>query len=352
MTQSTAATSKLELKEDRVLLGVSEITALAASILERAGLDRMTAEEVAEHLADADLCGVESHGTMRVLQYVEQIRSGYLKASGRPTIIRDPRGGDAVDGGGGIGIPALRLATDHIAALAKNSGIAAVPLRNVGHTGRLGAFAERAAEKGCLIIIVGGGGRESWRQVAPFGGRKAVLPTNPYCMGIPGGERGPVVIDFATSMIAGGWLQSARAAEALVPAGCIIDRDGDPSRDPAAYFDGGAILPKGGAMGYGMAVMAETICEAMLGPVTTECNWLVLAIDATRYRDPGVMQQAAEAVLAELRACPPASGFDHVQVPGERERDLRARNRELGIALPRRALEQVRALAEEFGHSG
>ena len=98
-------------------------------------------------------------------------------------------------------------------------------------------------------------------------------------MAIPGGARGPVVIDFATSMMAGGWLHSARAAGALVPEGSIIDADGNPSCDPKAYFEGGAILPKGWPMGYGLAVMAEMVCDAMLGPASTECNWLTLGID-------------------------------------------------------------------------
>jgi LDH2 family malate/lactate/ureidoglycolate dehydrogenase len=164
-------------------------------------------------------------------------------------------------------------------------------------------------------------------------------------MAISGGARGPVVIDFATSMIAGGWLHSARAAGALVPAGAIIDADGNPSRDPKAYFDGGAILPKGGPMGYGLAVMAEMICEAMLGPAATESNWLTLAIDTSRYRDRSVMTQAAEEVLSELRACPPAPGFEQVLVPGERERDARHANFARGLLLPEKTLEDIRSLA-------
>ena len=349
MTDTGGMASKLELREDRTCIAVSDASALVAGILEHAGFASSTALEVAEHLADADLCSVESHGIVRVLQYVEQVRSGYLKADGVVSVTRQQHGGVEVDGGGGIGIPAMRIATDEAAALALSHGVAVVPLRNVAHTGRLGAYAEQAAEKGCLVIIIGGSGRENWRQVAPYGGRRAVLPTNPYCMGIPGGDRGPVVIDFATSMIAGGWLQSARAAGALVPEGCIIDAAGKPSREPAAYFDGGAILPKGGAMGYGMAVMAEMICEAMLGRASTECNWLVLAIDTARFRDRNAMQAAAEVVLAELRACPPAAGFDRVRIPGERERELRALNHKRGIALPTRTLEQIRGLARALG---
>jgi LDH2 family malate/lactate/ureidoglycolate dehydrogenase len=318
-------------------------------MLGKVGCSREVALEVAQHLVDADLCGVESHGCVRIIQYVEQHQNGYLKPGVVPAVVNDRREGASVDGRGGIGIPAMRLAVEQACADARGRGIAALAVRNVGHTGRIGAFADAAAREGFITIIIGGGGRQNWRQVAPYGGRKALLPTNPYCIGFPGGERGPVVIDFATSMIAGGWLHSARAAGAQVPEGAVIDRDGRPSRDPAAYFDGGAILPKGGAMGYGMALMAEMICDAMLGPASTECNWLVLAIDAARYREPGAMQQAAEEILAELRDCPPAPGFERVLVPGERERDLRAKSLSTGIALPTRTLHQIHQLADRLG---
>jgi LDH2 family malate/lactate/ureidoglycolate dehydrogenase len=344
------APSKLEFDGARVLLPVAEAEALASGILRASGFADAVAREVAGHLADADLSGVESHGTMRVLQYAEQAANGYLRAGAAARLVpAAERGWPWVDGGGGIGIPAMRIAVDDATDRALRDGIAVATVRNVGHTGRIGAFADRAAARGALAIIVGGGGRKAWRQAAPHGGRKALLPTNPYSIGIPGGARGPVVIDFATSMIAGGWLHSARAAGALVPAGSIIDSDGRPTRDPAAYFAGGAILPKGGPMGYGMAVMAELICEAMLGPATTECNWLVLALDTSRFGAPARMREMAEEMLAELRDCPPAPGFARVEVPGERERALREANLPRGIALPERTLASIRALAARLG---
>lgn len=346
MTADAAPPSKLSFDGPRVRVPVDEAIALGAAVLRRAGCDDATAHDVATHLVDADLCGVESHGLMRVLQYEEQFASGYLDARAQPVLTINAAGRTELDGRGGIGIPAMRLAVAHAAAEAERAGMAVLPVRNVGHTGRIGAFVETAAAHGLLAIVIGGGGRKAWRQAAPHGGRRALLPTNPYSIGMPGGERGPVVIDFATSMIAGGWLHSARAAGALVPEGAIIDAEGRPSRDPQAYFDGGAILPKGGPMGYGMALMAELICEAMLGPATTECNWLVLMLDAGAYRDRHAMRAVAEEILAELRACPPAPGFARVEVPGERERAARAANLPFGIALPAPTLARIRARLE------
>ncbi len=344
---SSPKPSKLTLSEERVSLPADAVRSLIDAILRAKGCSALEAAAVAEHLVETDLSGMESHGVMRILQYAEQFDSGYLRANAAARVVNEPSGVVWVDGDGGIGIPTMRMAVDHACDRAIAQGMCTLPVRNVGHTGRLGAFAERAGERNCVVIIVGGGGRQNWRQVAPYGGRKAVLPTNPFCLGSPGGDRGPVVVDFATSVVAGGWVHAARAAGALLPEGALIDSDGRPSRDPQAYFDGGAILPKGGAMGYGLAVMAEMLCDAMLGPATTEVNWLIIALDATRHRDRSAMQAAAEGILAELRDCPPAPGFDRVEVPGERERDARAGGSL--VTLPARTWRAIADLAQTLG---
>lgn len=348
LASHSAKHSKLTFDGERRVIATADIDRLIVGILTGSGCPVDIASEVSTHLIDAELSGVESHGVMRVLQYHDQYQTGYLKGGVRPVIAKDEFERSYIDGQGGIGIPAMSLATRVLAETVLADGMGTIAVRDVGHTGRIGSFAEQAASFGILCIIIGGAGRENWRQAAPFGGKKAILPTNPYAMGFPGGQRGPVVIDFATSQIAGGWLHSARAAGALVPEGSIIDRDGHPSRDPQAYFDGGAILPKGGPMGYGMALMAEMICDAMLGPAQTECNWFLIGIDTKRYRQPTAIMQAAEAILEELRACPPAPGFDRVEVPGERERANKARHQETGIALPEKTFALIEALARRM----
>jgi LDH2 family malate/lactate/ureidoglycolate dehydrogenase len=332
----------------RVRVPAEQAAGLAARILAAAGLAPATAREVAEHLADANLCGVDSHGLVRVMQYVRQLEGGYMRAGATPVLEDAGRGARQVDGRGGIGIPAMRLAVDAACADAEAAGIAQVAVRHVGHTGRLGAHAERAAERGRLVILLGGGNRHNWRQVAPYGGRKGMLPTNPYCIGFPGGDRGPVVIDFATSAIAGGWIYAARSAGTQLPEGAVIDPEGRPTRDPEDYFRGGAIRPAGGAKGYALGLMAELICEAMLGPVERELHWLAIAIDPGRWREPLALQAAAEEILAELRACPPAEGFERVEIPGERERARRAAAAGT-LALPERTWAELRDLGARMG---
>ena len=318
--------SKLSLLGERLPIDADEAIDLLRPIFVALGCSQNTALAVAAHLVDTCLCGMESHGLMRCLQYAEQFQSGYMCASAEARIVTTARGTQEIDGGGGIGITAMQLAYQHGMAMAAESGLSALAVRHAGHTGRHGAFADDAAEQGFLTICTGGGNRQNWRQVTPYGGAKGMLPTNPWCAGIPGGEQGPVVMDFATSKIAGGWIYAAQSAGALLPEGCVVDARGQPTRKADDYFNGGAILPAGGQKGYAMALVAELIGEAMLGPSTTECNWLLITLDATRFREPTAMHAAAEEVLDEMRRCPPRQGFDRVEVPGERERNFRAQS--------------------------
>ncbi len=345
MKENVEVRSKLELREDRVIVAVDDIVDLVAGIFENLGCSTAIAREVAAHLADSNLCGMESHGLMRTLQYAEQFESGYMRPDAGPEIRVNPRGAIFVDGNGGIGIPAMRIANDEGCRIAREQGVSAVAIVNVGHTGRLGAFTEAAASRGFLSICFGGGGREQWRQVAPHGGRCAKLPTNPYSIAVPGGERGPMMFDFATSKIAGGWIYAARSAGARLPDNVLMDRDGNVSRDPEDYFRGGAIMPSGEHKGYALALAAEIVAEAMLGPTATEGGWLLLTVDTTRYQEPSTLQRIAEEILDDMRNCPPAPGFDRVEVPGEREREHRERTLATGIALPARTWQQIETLS-------
>lgn len=337
--------TKLELRGGRVEVTAHEAAAIVVDIFNRLGCHQDTSKAITEHLIDANLCGMESHGVMRVMQYAERMRDGSMRIDVQPVVRTTDNGVTEVDGGMGSGIPAMTLAYETAMAQTADSGLSAISILNTGHTGRHGAFADDAASKGFLTICTGGGNHRVYGQVAPHGGSRGMLPTNPWCVGIPGGDRGPVVIDFATGKIGGGWVYAARSAGALLPEGCVIDRHGNPTRDPEDYFDGGAILPMGGHKGYALSLMAELIGEAMLGPSSPECNWFLLAIDTRKFRQPDALQAAAEEVLADLRNCPPAPGFDRVEIPGEREREQRRMSNGV-IAIPEATWRQVLELSD------
>ena len=325
--------SKLDYDGRRIKVSEAESVAVMVDILRGLGCEPDDAACIAGHLAEASLSGVESHGVMRILQYARQFQSGYMKPLATPFIAQHDGAFITIDGDGGHGIPAMGMAFEAVGKIAAEIGIAVAAVLNLGHTGRHGAFAEAAADKGLMSILIGGGNREVWRQVAPYGGATAKLPTNPWCVGLPGGDLGPVVMDLATSMVAGGWIYAAQSAGASLPEGCIIDRDGMPTTDPSDYFNGGAILPAAGQKGYALALTAEMIAEALIGPVKTEANWLLVMIDTNRMTTADTLSSRAEIILKDIRACPPAPGFDRVEIPGERERRLYAESGGM-IAIP------------------
>lgn len=307
------------------------------------------AAEISDHLVDADLCGVYSHGIFRLDWYAQRAAQGKFNTAALPVLGRAEGGAVLVDGGNNLGMPAFRLATDHVIEEARKNGVAAVGIANVDHTGRLGAFAKRGADAGCLTIIFGGGSRRDWPQVAPYGGARAVLPTNPYAFGIPAGLHGPVVVDFATGMAAGGKIYAAKMAGRALAEGLCIDSAGRPTTNPDDYFSGGAILPMAGPKGYGMALVAELLGEAILGEARDGLNWIGVAVDLARYRAPAAYRHAAEACLADVRACPPAPGFAQVEIPGEREARLREERLVSGIPIPPETLDGLRALGRRLG---
>ena len=316
--------SKLDYDGRRIKVSEAESVAVMVDILRGLGCEPDDAACIAGHLAEASLSGVESHGVMRILQYARQFQSGYMKPVATPSVTHRDGAFVTIDGDGGHGIPAMGMAFETAGKIAAEIGIAVAAIMNLGHTGRHGAFAEAAARKGLVSILIGGGNREVWRQVAPYGGATAKLPTNPWCVGLPGGDLGPVVMDLATSMVAGGWVYAAQSAGASLPEGCVIDRDGKPTTDPSDYFNGGAILPAAGQKGYALALTAELIAEALIGPVKTEANWLLVMIDTKRMAAADTLHSRAEVILNDIRTCPPAPGFDRVEIPGERERRLHA----------------------------
>lgn len=333
--------------EDR-RIAAGALTDFGTQTLFRAGCRAPIAAEVAAHLVDAELCGVYSHGIFRLDSYARRAIAGKYAAAAEPVRALAEGGAAIIDGGNGLGIPALRMASDDAVDAALRQGVAAIGVANVDHTGRLAAFAQRGAEAGCLVIIFGGGSRVEWRQVAPHGGARAMLPTNPFAFGMPGGERGPVIVDFATSMGASGKVSAARLAGRAIDPGMCIDAEGRPTTHPDDYFDGGALLPMAGPKGYGLALLAELLGEAIMGEAKSGMNWICVAVDLTRFRAPSAYRKAAEACLAEMRDCPPATGFTQVEIPGEREATLRMKRLQDGIPVPEGTLALLRRLGEDL----
>ena len=187
----------------------AELTALAANILEAAGAPKDYAEVVSAHLVDANLTGHDSHGVIRLSQYVSEIDQGRLDPAGTPRVTNETASMAQIDGGATFGQVTAGLGSEIAIRKARESGLALVTMYNIGHTGRLGAYAEMAADAGLAAMIWDGviGGPRSI--VIPLHGSGRKLGANPIAMGFPSEQYGRVILDFATSMSAAGKVRVA-----------------------------------------------------------------------------------------------------------------------------------------------
>lgn len=331
------------------VLQSEQIEALLVDTFVAAGTPLDIAQYVAVSLVDSSLKGVDSHGVMRVLKYVSEIESGWIKPAARPEIEKETPTMAIVRGNSGFGIFALGYAMDLAIQKAKASQVAAVGLIDSTHTGRLGRFVEIAAEQDVAAILIGGGAhRHPGASVAPYGGAKRIMATNPWTLGLPAGRFGSMVIDISTSVSAEGKLQIYRAKHEELPPGWILDRDGQPSTNVEDFYNGGALLPAGGHKGYGLALVAELLGDALLGN-SRELNWFVIAIDIASFRPVAEFVRASEAFLQQVKDVPPASGFDEVLIPGELEARAAKRRAAEGIPIPDETWQKMQETARRVG---
>jgi LDH2 family malate/lactate/ureidoglycolate dehydrogenase len=326
---------------------------LARNILSAVGTPQASAWLVADSLVDANLAGHDSHGVLRLPGYIQAARSGHVDPSRLPALLSRQRATAIVDAATGWGQPAMWLATENVIELAAEYGIAAAVVRNSFHIGRVAPYVEAIARAGMIGLATA----NAAPAVAPYGGRSRVFGTNPIAWAAPrAGGREPVCLDVATAAVAEGKLRVARAKGVPAPDGCIVDRDGHPTCDPAGFYDGGALLPFGAHKGSGFSLLAQILGWGLAGMNPSAYDGprgvngpFVLAINVASFTPLAEFVDAVEAQCATVAASPPAEGFSEVLVPGEPE--LRAREKRLreGIQIPEPTWNELLTVASDLG---
>ena len=263
-----------------------------------------------------------------------------------------------VDGNWGFGYVVTERAMRHTIAKAKTQNVAATTVYRQGHIGRLAAYPLMAAAEGMIAMITADSGR-SPKHVAPFGGAKARLGTNPICFAVPSDLEGPLFFDMATSAAAAGKIGVAIARGKDVPPGWLIDAEGKPTNDPAALRKGGALLPLGGAegyKGYGLAAIVEIFSGLLTGlgfgvdPTGRHNDGCFIAVfNVSAFRDLAVFRREVRDFAEYLKATPTAAGFDRVYYPGEIEFEREQERRANGVPIEDATWAALGKLAGELG---
>lgn len=336
-----------------------QLLPFARALFTAAGVPSEEAAIVADSLVLANLCGHDSHGLIRVVQYLEGIGDGRLRPGAPFAVVKETAALLVVDGSWGLGQVQAHRLLQRLVGKARQLGIAAGTLRNCGHIGRLGEYAEAAArERLAFLATVNAHGHG--RRVAPPGGTEARLSTNPLCLGVPT-DGNPVVLDIGTSVAAEGKVRVLFNKGEPAPSGWLLDARGQPTTDPSVLYKEprGSILPLGGPQaykGFGIALLLDMLAGGLSGgpcsnPKATVYggNAVVFAVfDIDQFAGANHFLGEVSQLASNVRNCPRAEGVLEITLPGDPERKTFARRRHEGIYLDDGTWGQLTALAQRL----
>ena len=326
----------------------NELRALLQSIFERHGCSAAVAAVLAHNCASAQRDGAHSHGVFRIPGYVSTLASGWVDGRAEPKVTDLAPAYLRVDAKGGFAQPALAAARPLLVEKARTAGIAVLATHNSHHFAALWPDVEPFADEGLVALSV----VNSMTCVVPHGASKPLFGTNPIAFAAPCAGHDPIVFDMATSAMAHGDVQIAARAGERLPPGMGVDAEGQPSTDPKAILEGGALLPFGGHKGSALSMMVELLAAALTGGnFSWEFDWsghpgaktpwtgqLIIVIDPSKAEGERFALRSRE-LVEQMQA----AGL--TRMPGERryrEREVAGRE---GVALSEREWGELRGLA-------
>lgn len=331
-----------------VRMPFAELQGLLQSIFQRHGCSAAVAGVLAHNCASAQRDGAHSHGVFRMPGYVSTLASGWVNGCAIPQVTDVAAGFVRVDAGGGFAQPALAAARAMLVEKARSAGIAVLAIHNSHHFAALWPDVEPFADEGLVALSV----VNSMTCVVPHGARKPLFGTNPIAFAAPCAGHDPIVFDMATSAMAHGDVQIAARAGQQLPEGMGVDADGQPTTDPKAILEGGALLPFGGHKGSALSMMVELLAAALTGGhFSWEFDWashpgaktpwtgqLIIVIDPSKAEGDRFAQRSRE-LVEQMQAV----GLS--RMPGERryrEREIAQRE---GVAVTEVELQELKAMA-------
>ena len=329
----------------------------ATAVYVRTGVPEEDARLAADTLVQADLWGHQSHGVMRLSWYVARLRAGVCDPAAKPEAVVDAGAIAVLDGNDGMGQVLTAHAMQDAIRRAKVHGIGAVALRNSNHFGTAMYFTLMAARAGCVGFL----STNASPAMAPWGGRRKAVGTNPWSWAAPAGSHPPMVLDIANTGVARGKIYLARQKGQSIPEGWAINAAGAPTTDPAEAIEG-IILPMAGHKGYAIAVVMDMLSGVLTGsafgtgvhgPYQTEqrsgAGQFMIALDIAAIQPLAEFGARMDRLIAELKSVPLAQGFEEVVYPGEIEARNDIRSRAEGLLLPPDTLTDLSKLANETG---
>ncbi|MCY3992218.1 MAG: Ldh family oxidoreductase [Caldilineaceae bacterium] len=341
-------------------LTADQLQDICTRILDAAGSPHAESETVCEVLVRANLFGHDSHGVMRIPQYVGQIRSGAIRPGTPIEIERETPASAVIQAHQGWGMVIARQAMRLAIEKARQVAVGTVVVRGSQHVGRVGEYPTMAAEEGMIgMAVVNSYGTTG--SVAPFGGAERRLSPNPIAFAMPSGGPWPVMVDITTSVFPEGKIRVTRYAGKQLPEGVIVDADGNPTTDPAAFYGSppGALLPLGGIVGhkgFALGIVAELLAGALSGAGVTGKErdvtgngvyFQAINIDALLPYDDFI--HTVQEQIAWVKSARPQPGVSEVLFPGEPEYRTAQQRSAHGIPVEDSIWHEITETADTLG---
>ena len=337
-----------------------QLQKITADIFQAGGVPSDEAAIIAELLVASNLAGHDSHGVLRIPQYIELIASGLIQPGAPMEIERESPSHALINGKWGFGHVVAQKAMSLAIEKAKSSTISAISVYNCNHIGRIGSYPMMAAEAGMVgITMVNAGGTALY--VTPFGGRDGRLATNPIAIATPTREGQPILLDITSSVVAQGKIRVALNRGESVPLGWLINSEGEPTSNPQDLMASppGALLPLGGIAGhkgYALSLMIDILGGALSGAgcsgsgnTRLQNGILMIVLDIANFTPLNDFYDHVDELVAHVKASPTAPGFEEILTPGEveaRQTELRLRD---GIPIDDETWRQIQETAAEVG---
>ena len=341
-----------------MLLSCDQLREFSEKVLVASGVDLWCAQSVAEMLLDAEMTGVKTHGVTRLAIYMERMEKGLVCRGNNIETVQESASSLVVDAHNALGAPAARFAMERCIEKAADTGCCFATVRNSNHFGTAAHYTKMAAKQG----MIGFACTNLTGKIAPYGGAEAFMGTNPISVAVPT-EDDVMVLDMTPSVVALGKLILAQKLGQSIPLGWALDRDGNPTTDPAEGRKG-SLLPIGGPKGSGMAIMVEVLSGILSGAgyasqlhdlyefdAPQGVGHFVGAVDVSHFIDLQVFKSMLANMTREIKNLKLADGFDEILLPGER--GLRCAQKSLaeGIEVPPTVYEELQKLGEPYGLS-
>lgn len=327
-----------------------DLRKLTKQIFMSSGSDEDEADLVSEYLVRSNLCGVDSHGVIRIPDYVRMVDDGRLRPNVIPRVVSSRGATARIDARLGYGQVSGKMAMELAIKKAKRYGTGTVAVYNGNHVGRLAEYTLMAAEEDMIGIMMI---KAYGTIVAPWGARSGLLSTSPISFAFPGSRHEPVVGDFATSVSAEGKVRVRYNRGEKVPPGWLLDASGKPTENPGDLYKGGVLLTFGQWKGYALNLLMEAAGGALTGAGVLESftglnGVLAMALNIEFFTDVDDFKNRIDSMIEQIRALPPISGVDEVLLPGDPEsREMQKRLRS-GIPIEEKTWERIVRVARRY----